>query len=302
MKIKLQLGGVAFCIVAERDLLINPELAAFLKEQQHESDITIEISWNWENARQPVTEPIGQDLIQNYYIEGNDCYCITRAGQKGPIASTLYTSDFSKVVCTLNEKPFLEPPKTLGSILRMLPMRQIFLYFHTLFLHASQISYGGKGILFAAPSGIGKTTQAKLWKKHRGAEIVCNDRTLLRKVEKKWYTYGYPLDGSEPVCSSQVNQLGCVVLLKQGPVNQIRQLETGKNIGLLMGQVVMDCWSSDARTKTMEQIITLLRDIPVYLLTCTPDERAVKTLEAKLIEREVISHGENFRPSLEEGG
>lgn len=177
----------------------------------------------------------------------------------------------------------------------MLPMREIFLRFGALFLHASQITYQGRGILFTAPSGTGKTTQAKLWQQYRGAEILCNDRTLTRKVDGAWRTYGYPLDGSEPVCSSAVNPLGAVVLLEQGRrENRVERLGPAKALPRLMRQVVLDCWSGEARAEAMELLITLMEDVPVYLLTCTPEEQAVETLEAKLMEDEVIPRGKDF--------
>lgn len=294
MEIKLIFGGVLFLIKTERAVIINEELFPFLSNMQGDPDIIIEVSWNWKNAKFPETEPVGQDLIQNYYVEKDICFCVTRAGKKGPIASTCYTPDFRKVICTLNTAPFLEPPERLESIIRMLPMREIFQYFHTLFLHASQISYKGKGVLFAAPSGGGKSTQAKLWNKYRNAEIICSDRTLIRKRKDEWYTYGYPLDGSEPIRSNKITSLGCVVLLKTGTENFIQELTAGKAITLMMRQVVMDCWSGKARQKAMELIISLLEDIPVFLLVCTPDEYAVKTLEKELIEKGVIPNGDGY--------
>lgn len=291
MEICLLLGGVRFCLSAERDMTVNSELLPFIIHSEEKADITVQTSWDWEHAKLPSGEPVGQDAILNYYVDGDIRYCITRGGPKGPVACTVYSSDFRRVVCTINEKPFMQSPKAFGSVLRMLPMREIFLRFGTLFFHASQIAYQGNGILFTAPSGTGKTTQAKLWRKYRGAEIICNDRTLTRKVDGAWRTYGYPVDGSEPVHSSAVNTLGAVVLLEQGPVNRVTRLRPAKALPQLMRQVVLDGWSGEARTAAMELLLTLMEDIPVYLLTCTPDERAVETLEAKLIEDEVIPHG-----------
>ena len=291
MELKLRLGGVIFHFCSERDLVINQELYPFVVNDTEKEDTTIFVSWDWDHVRSPQTKMAGQDTILNYYRDENINYCIARSGPKGPIACTSYSCNFETVVCTINEQPFLQPPKALGSILRMLPIREIFLYFHTIFLHASQIAYKGKGILFTAPSETGKSTQAKLWKEFRNAEIVCNDRTLLRKSNANWFTYGYPIDGSEPIRSSQINPLGCVVVLKQGTMNGVGKLRPAKAISLLMRQVVLDCWNGSSKTGNMKLLVELLQDIPVYLLTCTPDERAVQVLETKLIEDEVIPNG-----------
>lgn len=215
------------------------------------------------------------------------------------MSCTWYSSDCREMVCAVNTETCHVPQDNERQILRMLPMREIFLRFGVLFLHASQIAYRGRGILFTAPSGTGKTTQAKLWKEYRNAEIICNDRTLTRKVDGVWYTYGYPLDGSEPVRSSAVNTLGAVVLLEQGTVNAVERLRPTKALPRLMRQVVMDVWSSEARAAAMELLILLMEDIPVFLLTCTMDKQAVDILDEKLIEEGVIPDGSDFRPLVE---
>lgn len=288
-----------FLFCGDADLDINEELLPFVADGDTTTDITVWVSRDWERAELPKTVMTGQDAILEYYQEDDIRFCIAKGGPKGPLACTVYTTDFERLVCMLNDKPFLYPTRKLGSILRMLPMREIFLHYHTLFLHASQISIGGKGILFTARSGMGKSTQARLWQSCRNAEIVCNDRTLTRKTDGKWFTYGYPLDGSAPVRSNQVNQLGCVVLLEQGSADEVQRMRPAKAISRLMQQVVMDCWSGEAQTKAMALIAELLEDIPVYLLTCTPDVRAVETLESKLIEDEVIYDGRDFRSVVE---
>lgn len=286
MEYKLQFADVVFHILSEREIELEPQLQPFLAAETEPADLTVQVSWDWEHAKLPDSDRAGEDLLSYYYIEGAERFCVTRGGPKGAVACTCYNGDLSEVVCTYNEKPFPMLPNTMGSLMRMLPMREMFQHFQTLFLHASQIALRGKGILFTAPSGTGKTTQAKLWKQYRGAEIICNDRTLTRKLDGVWHTYGYPIDGSEPVRSEQVNRLGCVVLLRQGLTNTIQRLPPAKAVSLLMRQVVFDTWSGTARATAMQQLLSLVEDIPVLLLTCTPDERAVETLEQKLKEIE----------------
>ncbi len=298
MEITLALAGLRLRFLTERPLYIDPVLNNFIISAE-KPDVTVRVSWDWEHLSLPDVPPLGEDALCCYYRQGDTLYCLTRGGVKGPVACTVYGPDCREIMCVLNEKPFQAPPQNLGSILRMIPMRAIFLNFGILFFHASQIACRGTGILFTAPSGTGKTTQAKLWQKYRGAELICNDRTLTRKIDGVWRTYGYPIDGSEPVRSNAVNTLGALVLLEQGPVNEVGRLPASKALTRLMPQMVMDCWSGEARTRAMELLLELLRDIPVYLLTCTPDERAVEALEKKLTEDEVIPRGENFRTPVE---
>ena len=48
-----------------------------------------------------------------------------------------------------------------------------------LILHCAYLEYQGKAMLFSAPSGTGKTTQAGLWEQYRGSHTVNGDKALL---------------------------------------------------------------------------------------------------------------------------
>lgn len=297
MNIALELGGIVFEICSERELAISENLSPFLCEKKLQPEIQIQITWDWEHAHHPSTEPIGEDLLQEYYKEGIFWFCESKGG-KAPVTCTCYREDFRWMQCAINEKPFLEPPDTLEKILRLLPMRAVFVHFRTLFLHASQAALNGTGIVFAAPSGTGKTTQAKLWRDHMNAKFVCNDRTLLRNKDGVWYTYGYPIDGSEPVRSNMVNRLGCIVLLKQGNHNFVTRLRPGRAVRLLMEQMVLDCWNVEAKMEITGILLELFEKIPVYEQVCTPEFEAVEELKRQLIQDEVIKDGTDSEKSL----
>lgn len=278
----LRLGGVKIKIISERELVLDSSYLPFISEER-DADVTVIVDWDWENARKPQSQIAGEDLLIHYYIDPDGThFAMTRAGLGRYIACTRYDDSCDVLYCTVNEKPFIEPPCSVSGIMRSLPVRHVLLKRDIMLLHASQIGCNGVGIVFTAPSQVGKTTQAKLWKKYRNADIICNDRTLLKKTECDWKTYGYPLDGSEPVRSNQVNSLGCVVVLRQAPVCEINRLGAAKAISLLMSQTVMDSWSGEARERTMKLIAELVKDRQVYLLSCTPEENAVYTLEKKL--------------------
>lgn len=72
--------------------------------------------------------------------------------------------------------------------------------FETILLHGSFVEYNGNGIVFTGYSGIGKTTQAQLWKKHLGADIINGDKVFIRDFDDGVYAYGLPWKGSSPYC------------------------------------------------------------------------------------------------------
>lgn len=287
MEITLLLGAIRIHIVSDRKLIIDDSLQSFVTTKQI-PDIEVHFSWDWEKAKIPKREADGIDLLQNYYIEKDSVFCITRGGPKGFVAVCQCSENLGSMICTINEKPFICRLERLGALLRFLPMRMIFQQFDVLFFHAAQIALKKTGILFTAPSGIGKSTQAKLWEKEECARLICGDRTLTRWRKETWNTYGYPIDGSSPVRSSEVNRLGCIVLLSQAKENKVERLSVIKAVGGLMPQMVIDSWNVSARTKAMEQLLVLVQEIPVYHLACTQDVEALYCLKEQLRKDGVI--------------
>lgn len=287
MELTLLLGGVCFLIRSDRDLEISSALRPFLVPGRS-ADVTVRVRWDWEQLRLPAGPPDGSDLLLHYYQRDGQLICLTRGGPKGYIACCTCPPDCTRLVCSINEKPFLCPPQNLSSVLRFLPLRVVFQHFGILFLHASQAVVGDTGIVFSAPSGTGKTTQAKLWAREQNAQLICNDRTLLRQQDGVWRTYGYPIDGSAPVGSSQVHRLGCVVVLSQAADNQVQRLTAAQAAARLMPQMVIDTWSGPAQTAALDGLLALAQQIPIYALACTPDRRAVQCLNQRLREDGVL--------------
>lgn len=252
-------------------------MTPFLCINEETFDVNIKIVCKKEKEVRPQMKKSGEDLLLEYYQNEEQMMCLAKGGMGTYLSTTICDSSFWDVECTLHFMPD-ESMKVMGSLLRLLPIGAILQKKGVAFFHASQIAVDGKGIVFTAPSGTGKTTQAKLWKKFRDAEIICNDRTLIRNGQ----TYGYPVDGSEPVYSGEVHQLGAIVLLEQGKKDVVQRLSGKDTLVKLLPQLILAAWSGDARVLAIEQLIVLADRYPVYLFRCTPTESAVVCLEQQL--------------------
>lgn len=275
--IYLRIGGIRFHFESDHELTAEESLASFFCIDKNVSDVHIRVIHDASGQCIPAGTYLGDDLLLDYYRHDGRLLCLTKGGQGKYLSCCASDSTFRELVCWLAFPPG-HSSVTLGMILRMIPMRQLLLQRGILFFHASQVALGGTGILFTAPSQTGKTTQAKLWQRYRDARIICNDRTLTDGVN----TYGYPVDGSEPVLSGESCALGAVVVLEQAPENRVRRLRAREAMPRLMPQMVMDVWNPDARAAAAELLLELMARVPVYLLSCTPDEGAVACQEQQL--------------------
>lgn len=167
------------------------------------------------------------------------------------------------------------------------PLIMLFLYSHlipkqTLLFHSSLVDLSGSGIMFLGPSGIGKTTQAELWNKYLGADILNGDMVFARKNEDGFYGYGSPWHGSSPYYKNAKVKLKALVVLEQAGENILKRLEGFDVLQGIMEQVFLPHWYPEAMDTCLNTLDLLLEEVPVYHLACRPDEDAVLLLKQEL--------------------
>ena len=163
---------------------------------------------------------------------------------------------------------------------------QLLLPFSCVLLHASVIEYAGGAVLFSAPSGTGKSTQAALWARHRGAHIRNGDKAGVRVLPDGVRAYGVPFAGTSGICERFSLPLRAVVLLRQSPVNTVTRLYGVRAATALLPNVFLSTAVPEEHQRLLELAFALAAAVPVLSLGCTPDVRAVETLEAALAESE----------------
>ena len=162
-----------------------------------------------------------------------------------------------------------------------LSLAQLLLGKNAFFIHSSFISVDGKAILFSAACGVGKSTQAALWEKHRSAEIINGDKAGVL-VENGVYACGVPFCGTSGICKNKTLPLGAIVLLSQAPENSIKRLSGIEALQGVMKNIYLDLIAPNEQKTVVDLLIELLKTVPVYALSCTADENAVITLEKEL--------------------
>lgn len=156
---------------------------------------------------------------------------------------------------------------------------------NTALIHASYVDYNGNGIVFAGPSGIGKTTQAELWEKHRGATIVNGDKVFVRLVDDKFYAYGSPWKGSSPYSVNHKSELKGIVVLLQSEKNKIRKLNDIEATQLFLPHVFMPRWSEKCMHELFSTLNLLLEKVPIWLLECNLEEEAINITEKAIFNK-----------------
>lgn len=150
---------------------------------------------------------------------------------------------------------------------------------HMIQIHSSMIDYCGKGLLFLGPSGIGKTTMAELWNQYRDALIINGDMNFVQDTGDEFIGWGTPWHGSSPYCENTSVPIQALIILRQASENYIRELSGFEKVQLVSNNIIYPTWLENGMELCLETLDHLLTKLPVYELSCRPDEDAVKLTE-----------------------
>lgn len=151
-------------------------------------------------------------------------------------------------------------------------------------LHCSYITINQQAILFTAPSGTGKSTQASLWEKYTASQTINGDRALLVKKENQFYACGWPICGSSEICLNQSYPIACIVVLSQGKENEIVELSYKDAFKRLLSETTINYYNTDYTLKALDFIEDLAKSVKIYHLSCTISQEAVTCLEKRMKE------------------
>ncbi len=161
---------------------------------------------------------------------------------------------------------------TLGEIL----FRNCILFHQGMVIHAAAIEWNGKGIMFSAPSGTGKTTQANLWRRYKGAKIINADRPAVRVIDGTPWVYGTLWNGSSARYKNRSVPLSAIILLEQANKNEVRRLDGKEAVSRLMPRCFLPYYQEDIMKLAFDDLEGIIAVTPVYLLSCRPDYEAVE--------------------------
>lgn len=167
-----------------------------------------------------------------------------------------------------------------------LAIENVLCNFQGFILHSAIVAYKKQGILFSAPSGTGKSTQAELWKKYKHADVLNGDRAFIRKREKEFWAYGSPLAGSSGIYRNDKVKINGIIILKQAKKNTIRKLGAKEAFLHLYRETLINMWDKNFVTAVVEMISELITRVPIYELACRPDEEAVELVYKTVISTE----------------
>ncbi len=153
-----------------------------------------------------------------------------------------------------------------------------------LLLHGVLMECEGRGILFGAKSGVGKSTHAALWKKLLGDKcaIINGDKPLIRIIDGRIFAYGTPWNGKEGLHQNKKCELFSLCFIARGEQNSIREIKDGV-LPLLLTQTYLPKNDGAKMVATMDILDKILRNVKCYKLICNKDISAAEVAYKELM-------------------
>lgn len=153
-----------------------------------------------------------------------------------------------------------------------------------IFLHGSLLEVDGKGYLFAAPSGTGKSTHARLWVERYGSRvrIINDDKPLIRLMpDGSLLACGSPWNGKHGLGCNRSVPLKAIVRLRRGKTNTIEKLGRTEALKLLYLQTIH--FEETEKTQALLEVMgTAMERVRFYDLRCNMDPEAAEISHDRL--------------------
>ena len=148
-------------------------------------------------------------------------------------------------------------------------------------MHGSVVELDGAGYAFLAPSGVGKTTQTRLWQQHFGKrlQVINGDKPLIRMEPAgqsvSFRAYGTPWRGKEGLgCNSSV-PLKALFFLNRSSVPSVVSASQAQTVDRLFRQLLMPK-EPERMLRLLDMADKLVSTVPFYILGCDMTEASVQ--------------------------
>ncbi len=268
------------------DLLLSPELTPFLDSADttpNSCDIEITIEWADHLQRWQGTKLFDSGSIWTIFAtdSGYAIDFVSPVLGLQPYKRLLVTKDFSNARLVLNRE-------CLGGIERVYALE----YPADELLVTNWLAQGrgvevhgcglidgeSGGHLFLGHSGAGKSTTTLLWKSVRNAEVLSDDRIILRKDANNLWMHGTPWHGDAGFALPEKASISRIFILEHGEANEIVSLTKSEAVAEMFARCFPPFHGREPVSSTLSYLEGIVNMVPCYRFRFRPNASAVETI------------------------
>ena len=285
----LKIADIKIHVKSSFEINISMESEDFISDYEDE-DILLEYKEVKESPKMD-GKLVYENIVKFYETKEGFVHELYPMPDKNPYAwVTPINKHYYEVRYLAGEERYIDYSRNIIDIMNI---EQVLNTFNAFILHSSFIKYQDKAILFTAPSGTGKSTQADLWEKYENAEIINGDRTGIRNMDGKWTAYGLPIAGSSGIYKNKKAEISHIIVLKQGKENKLTKLSPREAFIKLYSETLVHTWDKEFQENIINMITDVVQNVGIYQYECLPDKSAVEFLKKQVIKDNEIGNNNN---------
>ena len=148
-------------------------------------------------------------------------------------------------------------------------------------IHGCGIKQDDRGLLFVGESGAGKTTMARIWDRGSDAEVLSDDRTLVRKKDDHFVMYGTPWHGEGKFGSPGSVKLDQIFFINHAEEDSILKSNNAQSVTQLLQCSFPPFWDAAGMEYSMDVFSDLAAAIPCRMLSFKPDGSIIEFINSE---------------------
>ncbi len=146
-------------------------------------------------------------------------------------------------------------------------------------LHAAGVGINNRGYVFPGRSGAGKSTLSRLFLEKGNAQMLSDDRIIIRKTDNRFRAFGTPWAGDAGIAENTSFPLSGIFFIHHSEENVIKAIKPKEAVERLI-PVTSIPWHDEKAIQSMLAFCEdLVLNIPAYELHFRPDTDVVTFLE-----------------------
>jgi hypothetical protein len=150
-------------------------------------------------------------------------------------------------------------------------------------VHACGLLHQGRALLFCGASGAGKSTTARLWRRHAPRTVVLSDdRIVLRVRQERGWAFGTPWHGEGRFAAAAGRPLAALFFLRQSQRSELRAIAPADAAARLLARSFPPPWDAQGVAGALAACADVAASTPAYELRFRRDASAVAAVREVL--------------------
>ncbi len=149
-------------------------------------------------------------------------------------------------------------------------------------LHSALVSIGGEGLLFSGTSGSGKSTISSLWLQEPDAEVLTDERVIIRETDAGLMAWGTPWHGTAGIHKNRGAPVSRIFFLRHGPENHISRLTAVDAASRLMVRCFPTFWHREGMAFSLGLCGLIAQTVEAFELSFLPDGDVVEFIKDRI--------------------